>query len=218
MSHPLDSCLCSLSLITNSSSFKIIFFDFVSSYADWCFSCWIIANFYLIYDLTQSIPEEDDVSAHFTRASRFRYYFLPCLFLFYRSDRLLKLVLHIMGSLVCEEISSCSAHHSTLYTAGFSSRIGAIVSILGLIYADIKIKQILLLCKEEIERILQKILALQVSWTPNSQTPLFWYSFVSPTTSDVRKPCICRCESVCVFTHSYVYVHGYNCIAKDYQI
>lgn len=117
---------------------------------------------YLI-DIVSCIPQDDDESTVFSRTSRIRYYLLPCLFLFYRSDRLLNLVLNMMGSLVCEKSSSCFDHRCTQYATGYSSSIGAIVSILQLIYADIKIKQNLLLCKAEIEHILQKILAVKSS-------------------------------------------------------
>lgn len=68
----------------------------------------------------------------------------------------------MMGSLVNEESLSGSTQQGTQYATGYSSRTDAIVSVLLLTFADIKIQQNLLLCKAEIEQILEKILQLQV--------------------------------------------------------
>lgn len=98
---------------------------------------------------------------------RTRYYLLPCMFIFSRSHKLLKLVLKMMGSLVKEKSSSGSTQQWTQYTTGYSRRIDAIVSVLLLIFADIKIQKNLLLCKAEIEQILENILQLQVLAKPS---------------------------------------------------
>lgn len=117
---------------------------------------------YLI-DIVSCIPEVKTESAAMVSRKRTRYYLLPCMFIFYRSQKLLKLVLKMMGSLVNEESSSVSTQQWTQYATGYSSRVDAIVSVLLLIFADIKIQQNLLLCKAEIEQILEKILQLQLS-------------------------------------------------------
>ncbi|KAL1813344.1 hypothetical protein ACET3Z_023409 [Daucus carota] len=114
-------------------------------------------------DIVSCIPEDKTQSATMVSRKRTHYYLLPCMFIFHRSPTLLKLVLKKMGSLVNEESSSGSNQLWTQYSTGYSSRIDAIVSVLLLIFADIKIQQKLLLCKEEIQQISEKILQLQLS-------------------------------------------------------
>ncbi|WOH06224.1 hypothetical protein DCAR_0625647 [Daucus carota subsp. sativus] len=114
-------------------------------------------------DIVSCIPEDKTQSATMVSRKRTHYYLLPCMFIFHRSHTLLKLVLKKMGSLVNEESSSGSNQLWTQYLTGYSSRIDAIVSVLLLIFADIKIQQKLLLCKEEIQQISEKILQLQLS-------------------------------------------------------
>lgn len=97
---------------------------------------------------------------------RTRYYLLPCMFFFSRSSKLLKLVLKMMGSLVKEKSSSGSSQQWTQYTTGYSRRIDAIVSVLLLIFADIKVRKNLLVCQAEIKQILDNILQLQVLAKP----------------------------------------------------
>ncbi|CAK9180770.1 unnamed protein product [Ilex paraguariensis] len=124
-----------------------------------------LSNFlpgYLI-DAVSSIPEDDNKSSILIRISSIRYYLLPCFFLFYRSDRLLNLVLDGMGSLVTDNGSSPFSHHHVAYANDYSSRIAGIVSVLLLLHKDAKIHKILLSCKIGIYSILQKIQSLQSS-------------------------------------------------------
>ncbi|KAK3013805.1 hypothetical protein RJ639_008089, partial [Escallonia herrerae] len=114
---------------------------------------------YLI-NVVSCVAEDHNDSTGFTVTNKRRYYLLPCLFLFYRSDKLLSLVLNVMGSLVGGYGSSNSA--CPQYATEQPSRISAIVSILLLMHADSKMQQRLLLNKEEIDRVLQNILVLQV--------------------------------------------------------
>ncbi|KAL8094953.1 hypothetical protein AgCh_036461 [Apium graveolens] len=116
-----------------------------------------------LMNIVSGIPKDNNTeSASMVSRKRTRYYLLPCMFIFSRSHKLLKLVLKMMGSLVNEKGSSGSTEQWTQYTTGYSRRIDAIVSVLLLIFADIKIKKILLLCKAEIEQILENILQLQL--------------------------------------------------------
>lgn len=119
---------------------------------------------YLI-GVVSCIPEEVSKSTIIIRTSRSRDYLLPCLLLFYRSNKLLNLVLNSMGSLVSENRSTLSDQYATDH----SSRIKAIVSVILLIHADARMQQILPSCKAEIDLILQNIQGLQssegCSWT-----------------------------------------------------
>ncbi|CAL5410752.1 unnamed protein product [Camellia sinensis] len=108
----------------------------------------ILSNFlpgYLI-DVVSAIcfPEDDDESRIPVLRSTRHYYFLPCYILFYRSNKLLNLVLRKMGSLVTEK-----------------SRITAIVSVVLLMHKDVKVWKILSSCKTDIDFILQSILVVQ---------------------------------------------------------
>ncbi|KAL7198113.1 hypothetical protein ACSBR2_020602 [Camellia fascicularis] len=106
-----------------------------------------LSNFlpgYLI-DVVSCFPEDDDESRIPVLRSTRQYYFLPCYILFYRSNKLLNLVLRKMGSLVTEK-----------------SRITAIVSVVLLMHKDVKVWKILSSCKADIDFILQSILVVQV--------------------------------------------------------
>ncbi|GMP75424.1 hypothetical protein CsSME_00032520 [Camellia sinensis var. sinensis] len=92
----------------------------------------------------QCFPEDDDESRIPVLRSTRHYYFLPCYILFYRSNKLLNLVLRKMGSLVTEK-----------------SRITAIVSVVLLMHKDVKVWKILSSCKTDIDFILQSILVVQ---------------------------------------------------------
>ncbi|XP_028067977.1 uncharacterized protein LOC114270634 isoform X2 [Camellia sinensis] len=107
-----------------------------------------LSNFlpgYLI-DVVSCFPEDDDESRIPVLRSTRHYYFLPCYILFYRSNKLLNLVLRKMGSLVTEK-----------------SRITAIVSVVLLMHKDVKVWKILSSCKTDIDFILQSILVVQSS-------------------------------------------------------
>ncbi|XP_059668653.1 uncharacterized protein LOC132313744 [Cornus florida] len=117
---------------------------------------------YLI-DVVFCIPEGDDESTISIRTSSSRYYLLPCFILFYRINKLLNLVLNMMGSLVAEKSSSLFCCTCIRSATDHSSRITSIVSILLLMRKDIKIQRILSSCKAEIDCILQNILVVQSS-------------------------------------------------------
>ncbi|KAI7990847.1 Testis-expressed protein 10 [Camellia lanceoleosa] len=111
-----------------------------------------LSNFlpgYLI-DVVSCFPEDDDESRIPVLRSTRHYYFLPCYILFYRSNKLLNLVLRKMGSLVTEK-----------------SRITAIVSVVLLMHKDVKVWKILSSCKTDIDFILQSILVVQSSEEDN---------------------------------------------------
>ncbi|XP_058205322.1 uncharacterized protein LOC131319180 isoform X2 [Rhododendron vialii] len=118
-----------------------------------------LSNFlpgYLI-DVVTCFPESDDLAPAPVPRSTSHYYLLPCYFLFYRSDKLLNLVLNRMGSLVTEKkssISSCVPDHS--------SWINPIVSVVLLMHKDVKIRRVLSSCKAEIQLILDNILVVQL--------------------------------------------------------
>ncbi|XP_052198998.1 uncharacterized protein LOC127806055 isoform X2 [Diospyros lotus] len=112
---------------------------------------------YLI-DVVSCFPEDTDESTGPVGRSSSHYYLLPCFFLFYRSDKILRFVLKKLCSLVIEKrlsLSSCAPDHS--------SRIAAIVSLIRLMHQDVKIRKILSSCKAEIDLILQNILTIQSS-------------------------------------------------------
>ncbi|KAF8399349.1 hypothetical protein HHK36_015214 [Tetracentron sinense] len=109
---------------------------------------------YLI-DAASYIPEDSDEPVDSNRMHICQYYLLPCFFLFDRSDKLLNLVLGLMGS-------SLFPPHGTQNSFDQSSRIWAIVSILIFMLKDAKVQRSLSSCKAEIKRILQNILLLQV--------------------------------------------------------
>ncbi|KAI8562907.1 hypothetical protein RHMOL_Rhmol03G0071900 [Rhododendron molle] len=119
-----------------------------------------LSNFlpgYLI-DVVTCFPESDDQAPALVPRGTSHYYLLPCYFLFYRSDKLLNLVLNRMGSLVAEKkssLSSCVPNHS--------SWINPIVSVVLLMHKDVKIRRVLSSCKAEIQLILDNILVVQSS-------------------------------------------------------
>lgn len=119
-----------------------------------------LSNFlpgYLV-DVVMCFPESDDRAPEPVPRSTSHYYLLPCYFLFYRSDKLLNLVLNRMGSLVIEKKSLlCSG------AADHSSWINPIVSVVLLMHKDVKIRKVLSSCKAVIGLILDNILVVQSS-------------------------------------------------------
>ncbi|XP_043726037.1 testis-expressed protein 10 homolog [Telopea speciosissima] len=106
---------------------------------------------YLI-DAASSIPENDDGSSDSIRLRNCLYLLIPCFFLFDRSDKFLNLVLDLMGSSISENNSSVE------YALVLSRKISAIASIILFMYKDVKIQRRLLLCRVEVNQILQNIL------------------------------------------------------------
>ncbi|KAJ4961285.1 hypothetical protein NE237_021195 [Protea cynaroides] len=114
---------------------------------------------YLI-DAASSIPENADGSSDSVRLRICRYLLIPCFFMFDRSDKLLNLVLDLMGSSIGE------SNTSDEFAFDQSRQICAIASILLFMYKDVKIQRRLLLCRVEVHQILQNIL-LQSSTETN---------------------------------------------------
>ncbi|KAH7843540.1 hypothetical protein Vadar_017908 [Vaccinium darrowii] len=115
-----------------------------------------------LMDVVMCFPESDDRASEPVPRSTSHYYLLPLYFLFYRSDKLLNLVLNRMGSLVIEKKSLlCSG------VADHSSWINPIVSVVLLMHKDVKIQKALSSCKAEIELILDNILVVQVPSFPS---------------------------------------------------
>ncbi|KAK8336992.1 hypothetical protein V6Z12_A09G155500 [Gossypium hirsutum] len=101
------------------------------------------------------IPEDD--------VRTWRYYLLPCFFLFDRSNRILKLVLDVIGSFLTDSNLSLPSDTSTRYATDSLSRINATISLLLLMYKDIKVQKIISLFRTEVSSILQSIASLQSS-------------------------------------------------------
>ncbi|XWS59392.1 hypothetical protein CRYUN_Cryun08bG0117800 [Craigia yunnanensis] len=107
-----------------------------------------------LMDVVHCIPEDD--------ARTWRYYLLPCFFLFDRSNKLLKLVLYVIGSFLTDSSLLLASHTSTQYATDSLSQINATVSLLLLMYKDVKVQKIISLYRTEIGSILQSIASLQV--------------------------------------------------------
>ncbi|XP_007027964.2 PREDICTED: uncharacterized protein LOC18598398 [Theobroma cacao] len=117
-----------------------------------------------LMDVVHCIPEVDGnelaVSNHVQTC---RYYLLPCFFLFDRSNQLVKLFLNVMGSSLTDSSLSLESHNSTQYVTDSLSRMNKTVSLLLLIYKDVKVQKIMSLFRTEIGSIMQSIASLQSS-------------------------------------------------------
>ncbi|OVA09115.1 Pre-rRNA-processing protein IPI1/Testis-expressed sequence 10 protein [Macleaya cordata] len=123
-----------------------------------------LANSVLQYliDAASYIPENSaDESNDSNQIWICKYYLAPCFFLFDRSDKLLTLVLNLMGSSMAENNSSFPSHHGTICAFDQSSRISAIASILLFMHNDVKLQRALSSCKAEIRLILRNLLSAQ---------------------------------------------------------
>lgn len=109
----------------------------------------------------QTVGEDDQESTSAISDKRRRYYLLPSFYLFYRSKKLLNLVLNVMGSMISEVSSSLGCHHIHL-SDDRSTTICAISSVLFHMHEDVKIRQVLLSCKIGRETMLQNLLNLLV--------------------------------------------------------
>lgn len=115
-------------------------------------SSWL---YYLVSKFSLCIPEDD--------VRTWRYYLLPCFFLFDRSNKVLKLVLDLIGSFLTDSNLSLPSDTSTRYATDNLSRINATISLLLLMYKDIKVQKIISLFRTEVSSILQSIASLQSS-------------------------------------------------------
>ncbi|OMO82550.1 Armadillo-like helical [Corchorus capsularis] len=113
-----------------------------------------------LLDVVHHIPEDGDNEATVSNHVRTcRYYLLPCFFLFDRSNKLLKLVLNVINSSLAELAPQTSSQHAT----DSLSQMNAIVSLLLLMYRDVKVQKVMSLLRTEIDSIVQSIATLQSS-------------------------------------------------------
>ncbi|XP_021289785.1 uncharacterized protein LOC110420739 [Herrania umbratica] len=117
-----------------------------------------------LMDVVHCIPEVDGNEATVSNhVQTCRYYLLPCFFLFDRSNQLVKLFLNVMGSSLTDSSLSFESHNSTQYATDSLSQMNITVSLLLLIYKDVKVQKIMSLFKTEIGSIMQSIASLQSS-------------------------------------------------------
>ncbi|XP_039026289.1 uncharacterized protein LOC120159822 [Hibiscus syriacus] len=117
-----------------------------------------------LMDVVLCIPVDD--------VQTWQYYLLPCFFMFDRSYKLLKLVLDVIGSFLTDNNFSLPSDASTRYAADSLSRINATISLLLLMYEDIKVHKIVSLFKEEISSILQSLASLQIWFLLDSEVKM----------------------------------------------
>lgn len=123
-----------------------------------CSSVGHFCDAYVFGILMQSI--HDDESRAITGMNDSHYYLLPSFFLFDRSSTLLNMFLTSMKTVIDKSSSPCRPHHasSKINRANWN----AIVSVLLLMHEDIKMRQILLPHKSQVERVIQSVLILKV--------------------------------------------------------
>nr|XP_027066959.1 testis-expressed protein 10-like isoform X3 [Coffea arabica] len=110
---------------------------------------------------THKSKQHDGESKVYLSTNKSHYYLLPCFFLFDRSTKLLDLFLTSMRSLITDNTSLLlSPHHSTSKISQ-SSRSNVIVTVLLLMHGDVKMHQILLPHKSQIESMLEMVLKVQ---------------------------------------------------------
>lgn len=116
---------------------------------------------YLV-DAAAYIPEnaEETDDSDWTRI--FCYYAQPALCLFYRSDKLLNLLLNFLGSSLMEFNSACPPH-SIEYASQLASKIHAVAHVLIFMHKDVKICHRLSSYKAAIKCTLHNILGLLAS-------------------------------------------------------
>ncbi|KAI3813070.1 hypothetical protein L1987_17786 [Smallanthus sonchifolius] len=108
---------------------------------------------YLI-DVVSSLGEKDIGSGNTIRTNRIRYYFLPCFLLFYRSEKILNNVLNAMSSFISGPSFDGQNDHVMI---DHSIRIVSAVHVFLLMHEDVRVWEILLRYKKEIDCILQNI-------------------------------------------------------------
>ncbi|XP_022888460.1 uncharacterized protein LOC111403998 isoform X1 [Olea europaea var. sylvestris] len=113
-----------------------------------------------LMDIVSNDQEDDHEPSTAISVKRRDYYLLPPFLLFHRSNRLLSLVLNVMGSWVSETCSLIGSDNQTSFTIDSSSRLCAIISMLLLMDEDVKIQRILSSCKMQIKNILQNLSTL----------------------------------------------------------
>ncbi|GAB2266847.1 hypothetical protein Dimus_001835 [Dionaea muscipula] len=112
---------------------------------------------YLI-DAARIYPEKEYSTSNYISSSR--YYILPCLLLFDRSIKLLKLVISMLGALAIQQDTTPCFRYAQLDNH-HSSRITVIVSVFLMIWKDGKAREVLSSCRVEIYNMLHNVLSLQ---------------------------------------------------------
>ncbi|XP_010927983.1 uncharacterized protein [Elaeis guineensis] len=111
-------------------------------------------------DAASYIPENIDVVVHSDGISIYQYYFQPCIFLFYRSDKLLYYILKFLDSLIIEDnmlLSSCS---DVKFASEPLRKAHAVIFILIFMYNDGRLHRNLSSSEATIKHILQNICRL----------------------------------------------------------
>ncbi|KAI3713299.1 hypothetical protein L1987_71874 [Smallanthus sonchifolius] len=108
---------------------------------------------YLI-DVVSSLGEKDIGSGNAILTNRIRYYILPCFLLFHRSEKILNNVLNAMSSFISGPSFDGQNEHVMI---DHSIRIVSAVHVFLLMHEDVRVWEILLRYKKEIDSILQNI-------------------------------------------------------------
>eukprot|EP00268_Persea_americana_P064657 TRINITY_DN8539_c0_g1_i1.p1 TRINITY_DN8539_c0_g1~~TRINITY_DN8539_c0_g1_i1.p1 ORF type:complete len:884 (-),score=132.86 TRINITY_DN8539_c0_g1_i1:635-3286(-) len=116
---------------------------------------------YLV-DAAAHIPDNINEKADFDWKSVFQYYAQPALIMFERSDKLLSLVLNLLGSSMVEH-DSTRPLHDVEYACQLTIRVHAVAFILIFMHKNVKVHQSLFSCASAIKCILQNILSLLAS-------------------------------------------------------
>ncbi|XP_077219440.1 uncharacterized protein LOC143853523 isoform X2 [Tasmannia lanceolata] len=108
------------------------------------------------------IPDNDDDSSHSEYIRICQYYIQPAILLFARSDKLLRLVLDLLGSSIMD-FNSTLTQNGTQHTLEASHWVRAVTFIIIFMHKDAKLHQSLSSCKVAIKSILENVLVLQAS-------------------------------------------------------
>lgn len=131
----------------------------------------------------QSFREEDGGTSKTFHTRKSRYYILPCFILFYRSEKILNDVLNVMRSIISGNDLPTFDIQNGHIMSDHSSRIIAVVRVLLLIHEDVRVWQMFLCYKKEIDGILQNILKFVVGlpfsrYLLEEQTVLLFYGLL----------------------------------------
>lgn len=129
----------------------------------------------------QYIPDNIHGKADSDWSRIFQYYVQPALSMFERSDRLLSLVLNLLGSSIVEHNSSCPPR-GIEFACQLTIRVRAVAYILIFIHKDVKV-QSLSSCTAVIRCILQNILSLKVHICTSL---IFCYSLIGTVDTQVH--------------------------------
>ncbi|XP_038984219.1 testis-expressed protein 10 isoform X2 [Phoenix dactylifera] len=111
-------------------------------------------------DAASYIPENVDVAVHSDGISIYQYYFQPCIFLFYRSDRLLYYILKFLDSLIIEDNMLLSSSSDVKSASEPLRRVHAVTFILIFMHNDGRLHRSLSSSEATVKCILQNICKL----------------------------------------------------------